>query len=155
MSKRMPAHLPSRATRAASRALFTTAEKSSNQSRSPGVVLNRRKFCVNRPNGVAFRSSRAGFSSDSAERPPAPGLPGEVPGVLAVRAVVEQLRGRRSRRTASASISAMCSRMKPVSGSSQPNSIRRLGPDAGFGGGSAAGAVAVDSEETDAEARHL
>ena len=44
----MPAHFPARASVAASRALPRTAVWSSNQSRSPGAVLNRRKLCVNR-----------------------------------------------------------------------------------------------------------
>jgi hypothetical protein len=69
------------------RAFARIAEKSTNQSTSPGLVLTRRKLCVKRRNRVAVRSASAGASSASvnARRPQAsqrkfPGFPsGPVP----------------------------------------------------------------------------
>ena len=74
-----PGQCPARARPAASRALATTAEWSSNQSRSAGVVLKRRKLCRNR----VWRRDRLEVAARrlqlvGGERPPAPAEPGEV-----------------------------------------------------------------------------
>ena len=126
----MPLAPPSRASFAANCALLVIAEKSSNQSTSPGVTLNRRKQSLNRLKCVAFRSSSAGFNSASVNlRRPQHSLVNLASVPLAFFAKTENTQPSNG----VCSISPIWSRRKRVFGSSQPNSMSFFSPRAGKG----------------------